>query len=99
MISADNPLAVKAGAGVCISANKIPGIRAALTHDTNSAERAAKVQRFADHHHGRPRHRSRARQGRHMARLVLRPGRPSAGNVEAVNPVDVKYHEAKRQGA
>ena len=28
--------------GVCISANKVPGIRAALTHDTYSAERAAK---------------------------------------------------------
>ena len=30
------------GIGVCISANKIAGIRAALTHDTYSAERAAK---------------------------------------------------------
>jgi RpiB/LacA/LacB family sugar-phosphate isomerase len=30
------------GIGVCISANKIPGIRAALTHDAYSAERAAK---------------------------------------------------------
>lgn len=30
------------GIGVSISANKIPGIRAALTHDTYSAERAAK---------------------------------------------------------
>lgn len=29
------------GIGVCISANKIPGIRAALTHDTYSAQRAA----------------------------------------------------------
>ncbi len=29
------------GIGVCISANKIPGIRAAHTHDTYSAERAA----------------------------------------------------------
>ncbi len=28
------------GLGVCISANKVPGIRAALTHDTYSAERA-----------------------------------------------------------
>ncbi|WP_295168996.1 RpiB/LacA/LacB family sugar-phosphate isomerase, partial [uncultured Paracoccus sp.] len=27
--------------GVCIAANKVPGIRAALTHDTYSAERAA----------------------------------------------------------
>jgi RpiB/LacA/LacB family sugar-phosphate isomerase len=30
------------GTGVAISANKVPGIRAALTHDTYSAERAAK---------------------------------------------------------
>ena len=30
------------GIGVCISANKVPGVRAALTHDTYSAERAAK---------------------------------------------------------
>jgi len=29
------------GIGVCLSANKIPGIRAAQTHDTYSAERAA----------------------------------------------------------
>ena len=30
------------GIGMCISANKVPRIRAALTHDTYSAERAAK---------------------------------------------------------
>ena len=30
------------GIGVSISANKVPGIRAALTHDPYSAERAAK---------------------------------------------------------
>jgi ribose 5-phosphate isomerase B len=30
------------GMGVCIAANKVPGIRAALTHDAYSAERAAK---------------------------------------------------------
>lgn len=30
------------GIGVSISANKVPGIRAALTHDTYSADRAAK---------------------------------------------------------
>jgi D-erythrulose 4-phosphate isomerase len=30
------------GIGVCIAANKVAGIRAALTHDTYSAERAAK---------------------------------------------------------
>src|SRR3954451_452478 len=30
------------GIGVCISANKVPGIRAAQAHDAYSAERAAK---------------------------------------------------------
>lgn len=30
------------GIGVCISANKVAGIRAALTHDTYSADRAAR---------------------------------------------------------
>lgn len=30
------------GIGVCITANKVPGIRAALCHDTFSAERARK---------------------------------------------------------
>lgn len=29
------------GIGVCIAANKVPGIRAALAHDTYSAQRAA----------------------------------------------------------
>lgn len=29
------------GIGVCIAANKVPGIRAALTHDTYSAEKAS----------------------------------------------------------
>ena len=31
------------GIGVCISADEVPGNRAALTHDTYSAERAAKA--------------------------------------------------------
>ena len=35
-------LACGTGIGVAISANKVPGIRAAQTHDTYSAERAAK---------------------------------------------------------
>ena len=33
------------GIGVCISANKVPGIRAALTHDTYSAEHAHLVEK------------------------------------------------------
>jgi len=35
-------LACGTGIGMAISANKVPGIRAAQTHDTYSAERAAK---------------------------------------------------------
>jgi D-erythrulose 4-phosphate isomerase len=35
-------LACGTGIGVAIAANKVPGIRAAQTHDTYSAERAAK---------------------------------------------------------
>jgi hypothetical protein len=49
--------------GVCISANKIPGIRAALTHDTYSAERAAKVQQCADNYHGGARYWFRSSEG------------------------------------
>jgi ribose 5-phosphate isomerase B len=36
------------GLGVCISANKVRGIRAAQVHDTHSAERAQKKQRHPD---------------------------------------------------
>ena len=46
------------GIGVCISANKIPGIRAALTHDTYSAERAAKSNNAQIITMGSARHRS-----------------------------------------
>ena len=44
------------GIGVCISANKVPGIRASLTHDT-CRPGALRNQQRPDHHHGRPRHR------------------------------------------
>ncbi len=66
------------GIGVCISANKVPGIRAALTHDTYSAERAAKVEQRPDHHHGRARHRAGAGEvdRRYLARLRIRRERP-----------------------
>ena len=62
------------GIGVCISANKVPGIRAALTHDTYSAEQGRQIQQRPDHHHGGPRHRTRTRQGhrRYVARLRVR---------------------------
>ena len=50
------------GIGVCISANKVPGIRAALTHDTYSAAARRPVKQRADHHDGLPRDWPGARQ-------------------------------------
>jgi RpiB/LacA/LacB family sugar-phosphate isomerase len=81
------------GIGVCISANKVPGIRAALTHDTYSAERAAK---------------SNNAQIITMGARVIGPGLakaivdtwlasafdhegPSAGNVKAIDSLAEKY--------
>ena len=81
------------GIGVCISANKVPGIRAALTHDTYSAERAALSNNAQIITMG-------ARViGPELAKAVadafLRetfdPAGRSAGNVEAMNQVDAKY--------
>ena len=83
------------GIGVCISANKVPGIRAALTHDTYSAERAAKSNNAQIITMG-------ARViGPELAKAIVDswlastfdPTGPSAGNVEAMNRVDAKYHE------
>ncbi len=81
------------GIGVCISANKVPGIRAALTHDTYSAERAALSNNAQIITMG-------ARViGPELAKAVadafLRetfdPAGRSASNVEAMNQVDAKY--------
>lgn len=78
------------GIGVCISANKVPGIRAALTHDTYSAERAAKSNNAQIITMG-------ARViGPELAKAItdtwLRsefdPLGPSAANVEAINRLD-----------
>jgi RpiB/LacA/LacB family sugar-phosphate isomerase len=79
------------GIGVCISANKVPGIRAALTHDTYSAERAAKSNNAQIITMG-------ARViGPELAKSIVDawlasefdPNGPSAGNVEAINRLDV----------
>jgi D-erythrulose 4-phosphate isomerase len=80
------------GIGVSISANKVPGIRAALTHDTYSAERAAKSNNAQIITMG-------ARViGPELAKSIVDawlasefdPQGPSAGNVEAINRLDVK---------
>ena len=82
------------GIGVCISANKVPGIRAALCHDTYSAERAALSNNAQVITMG-------ARViGAELAKSVAdaflsntfdEAGR-SAGNVRAINEVDAKYN-------
>jgi ribose 5-phosphate isomerase B len=82
------------GIGVCISANKLPGIRAALTHDTYSAERAAKSNNAQIITMG-------ARViGPELAKAIVDtwlasefdPKGPSAANVEAIDRVDAKFH-------
>ena len=81
------------GIGVCISANKVPGIRAALCHDTYSAERAALSNNAQVITMG-------ARViGPELAKSIAdaflketfdQKGR-SAGNVDAINSIDAKY--------
>ena len=82
------------GIGVCISANKVPGIRAALTHDTYSAERAALSNNAQIITMG-----SRV-IGPEVAKTIAdsflantfdENGR-SSGNVNAINELDDKYH-------
>ncbi len=82
------------GIGVSIAANKVPGIRAALCHDTYSAERAALSNNAQIITMG-------ARViGTELAKAIAdaflketfdEKGR-SAGNVAAINDVDAKYH-------
>lgn len=83
------------GIGVCLSANKVPGIRAAQTHDTYSAERAALSNNAQIITMG-------ARViGSELAKAIAdaflsnsfdENGR-SAGNVNAINDLDVKYRK------
>lgn len=83
------------GIGVCISANKVPGIRAALCHDTYSAERAALSNNAQIITMG-------ARViGVELAKAIadaflaheFDAGGRSAGNVAAINAVDAKYNK------
>lgn len=78
------------GIGVSISANKVAGIRAALTHDTYSAERAAKSNNAQIITMG-------ARViGPELAKSIVDawlasefdPNGPSAKNVEAIDRLD-----------
>lgn len=81
------------GIGVCIAANKVPGIRAAHCHDTYSAERAALSNNAQIITMG-------ARViGSEVAKTIVdaflsntfdENGR-SASNVEAINNVDQRY--------
>lgn len=81
------------GIGVCIAANKVPGIRAALTHDTYSAERAALSNNAQIITMG-------ARViGSELAKAIAEaflaqtfdPAGRSATNVDAINALDQKY--------
>ena len=81
------------GIGVCISANKVPGIRAALTHDTYSAERAALSNNAQIITMG-------ARViGSELAKAIAEaflketfdPAGRSASNVDAIDALDKKY--------
>ena len=86
------------GIGVCIAANKVPGIRAALTHDTYSATRAALSNDAQVITMG-------ARViGPELAKAIAdawlaetqnfdKAGK-SAGNVDAIDAVDSKYNKA-----
>ena len=85
------------GIGVAMSANKVPGIRAAQTHDTFSAERAAKSNNAHIITMG-------ARViGPELAKAIVNtwlasisgfdPQGPSAGNVTAIDELDKKYRK------
>ena len=84
------------GIGVSMSANKVPGIRAALTHDAYSAERAAKSNNAQIITMG-----SRV-VGPELAKYIVEvwlassfdPNGPSAANVEAVDRLDAAKRAA-----
>ncbi|MFK7857967.1 MAG: RpiB/LacA/LacB family sugar-phosphate isomerase [Granulosicoccus sp.] len=83
------------GIGVCISANKVPGIRAALCHDAYSATRAALSNNAQIITMG-----SRV-IGAELAKVIATsflsekfdPEGRSAGNVQAIDALDTKYQK------
>lgn len=82
------------GIGVCISANKVPGIRAALVSDPYSSAKAATSNNAQIITLG-----ARA-IGSELAKTIVDayltasfdPEGRSAGNVNAISKVDAKYH-------
>ena len=82
------------GIGVCISANKVPGIRAALCHDTYSAERAAlsnNAQIITMGSRVIGSELAKAIAEAYLAQSFDEKGR-SASNVAAINDLDAKGH-------
>jgi D-erythrulose 4-phosphate isomerase len=82
------------GIGVCLAANKVPGIRAAQCHDTYSAGKAATSNNAQIITMG-------ARViGPELAKDIAQaflsaafdPEGRSAGNVQAIDALDAKYH-------
>lgn len=83
------------GIGVCISANKVPGIRAALVHDTYSAAKASTSNNAQIITMG-------ARVvGPELAKSIVSawlqasfdPQGPSSANVDAIDALDTKYSD------
>jgi ribose 5-phosphate isomerase B len=82
------------GIGVSIAANKVPGIRAALTHDTYSAERAAlsnNAQIITMGARVIGTELAKAIADAFLAQKFDENGR-SSDNVKAINAVDQKYN-------
>jgi len=83
------------GIGVSIAANKVPGIRAALTHDTYSAERAAlsnDAQIITMGARVIGPELAKAIADAWLAQtLLFDPAGKSAANVKAIGAVDAKY--------
>lgn len=84
------------GIGVCLSANKVPGIRAAQCHDTYSAGKATTSNNAHIITMGARVIGSELAKDIADAFLapVFDPEGKSAGNVNAINEVDAKYRDA-----
>lgn len=83
------------GIGVCIAANKVPGIRAALANDTYSAERAAlsnNAQIITMGARVIGTEVAKAIADAYLKETFDEKGR-STGNVNAINEVDYKYRK------